>query len=88
MCVCVCVYDIILVFDFLSVSEDFLVITGVEAQAAEPQPPAASDNESDRLMDSNETHDYADKVPDLDGPESPGRINDRNLDVLEVVMTF
>jgi hypothetical protein len=75
-----------MIFNFLLVCEYFLVATGVEAQAAEPQPTAASDNESDWLMDSDEARDYADQFPDLDGPDSPGRINDRNLEVLEAVL--
>ena len=75
-----------MIFNFLSVGEYFLVATVVEAQAAEPQPTAASDNESDRSMDSDEARDYADQFPDLDGPDSPGRINDRNLEILEAVL--
>jgi len=75
-----------MIFNFLSVCEYFLVATGVEAWAAEPQLTAASDNESDWLMDSDEAHDYADQFPDLDGPDSPGRINNRNLEVLEAVL--
>ena len=50
-----------MIFDFLSVGEDFFVVTGVEARAAEPQLTAASDNESDWLMDSDEARDYADQ---------------------------
>jgi hypothetical protein len=75
-----------MIFNFLSVCEYFLVATGVEARAAEPQLTAASDNESDWLMDSDEAHDYADQFPDLDGPDSPGRINYRNLEVLEAIL--
>jgi hypothetical protein len=75
-----------MIFNFLSVCEYFLVATGVEAGAAEPQPTAASDNESDWLKDSDEVRDYADQFPDLDGPDSPGRINNRNLEVLEAVL--
>ena len=63
-----------------------MIFTGVEARAAEPQPTAASDNESDWLMDSDEAHDYADQFPDLDGPDSPDRINYRNLEVLEAIL--
>jgi hypothetical protein len=48
-----------MIFDFLLVGEDFLVVIGVEAQAAELQPTAASDNESDWSMDSDEARDYA-----------------------------
>jgi hypothetical protein len=77
-----------MIFNFLSVCEYFLVATGVEARAAEPQPTAASDNESDWLMDSDEARDYADQFPDLDGPDSPGRMNDQNLEVLEAVLKF
>jgi hypothetical protein len=75
-----------MIFIFLSVCEYFLVATGVEARAAEPQLTAASDNESDWVMDSDEARDYADQFPDLDGPDSPGRINNRNLEVLEAVL--
>ncbi len=39
-------------------------------------------------MDSDEARDYADQFPYLDGPDSPGRIKDRNLDVLEAVLKF
>ncbi len=59
-----------MIFNFLSVGEYFFVATGVEALAAEPQPTATSDNESDWSMDSNEVRDYADQYPDLDGPDS------------------
>ena len=77
-----------MIFNFLSVCEYFLVATGVEARAAEPQLTAASDIESDRSMDSDEARDYADQFPDLDDPDSPGTINDRNLEVLEAVLKF
>ncbi len=49
-----------MIFNVLLVCEYFLIATGVEARAAEPQPTAASDNESDWLMDSDEASDYAD----------------------------
>ena len=77
-----------MIFNFLSVCEYFLVATGVEARAAEPQPTAASEIESDRSMDSDEARDYADQFPDLDGPDIPGRMNDQNLEVLEAVLKF
>jgi hypothetical protein len=77
-----------MIFNFLSVGEYFLVSTGVEARAAEPQPTAASDSESDWSMELDEARDYADQFPDLDGPDSPGRINDQNLEVLEAVLKY
>ena len=39
-------------------------------------------------MDSDEVRDYADQFPDLDGTDSPGRINNRNLEVLEAVLKY
>ncbi len=75
-----------MIFDFQSVCEDFLIVTGVEAQVVEPQQPAPKDNASDWLMDSDEAHDYADQFPDLDDPDSSGRINYWNLNVLEAVL--
>ena len=39
-------------------------------------------------MDSDEARYYADQFPDLDDLDSPGRINDRNLEVLEAVLKF
>ena len=77
-----------MIFNFLLVGEYFLVATGIEAQAAEPHPTAANDNESDWSMDSDEARDYADQFPNMDGPDSPGRINNQNFEVLEAVLKF
>jgi hypothetical protein len=54
----------------------------------EPQLAAASDNDSDRLMDSDDARDYADQSQHLDDLDRLGRINDRTLDVLEAVLNF
>ncbi len=40
---------------------DVFVVTGVEAQVVEPHLPAASDNDSDWSMDSDEARNYADQ---------------------------
>ncbi len=75
-------------FDFPSVGEDFFVVTDVETRMVEPQLAAASDNDSDRLMDSDDARDYADQFQHLDDLDRLGRINDRTLDVLEAVLNF
>jgi len=53
-------------FDFPSVGEDFFVVLDVETRMVEPQLAAASDNDSDRLMDSDDARDYADQFQHLD----------------------
>ena len=73
-------------FDFPSVGEDFFVITDVETRMVEPQLAAASDNDSDRLMDSDDARDYADQFQDQPDLDSRGRIINRDLDVLEAVL--
>ena len=87
------IYDILvwhmiscMTFDFPSVGEDFFVVKDVEARAVEPQWDAAGGNGSDWSMDSDEARDYADRFQHLDDLDRGGRINDRNLEVLEVVL--
>lgn len=75
-------------FDFPSVGEDFFVVTDVEARAVEPRLGATNDNASDRSMDSDEARDYADQFQDQPDLDSRGRINDRDLDVLEAVLNL
>jgi len=75
-------------FDFPSVGEDFFVVTDVETRMVEPQLAAASDNDSDRLMESDDASDYADQFQHLDDLDRLCRINDRTLDVLEAVLNF
>ncbi len=62
--------------------------TGIKARLAETQVPAASDFESNWSMDPDDACDNnADQFPDLDGPDSPGRIKNctLNIDVLAAV---
>jgi hypothetical protein len=54
----------------------------------EPQFGATNDNASDRAMDSDEARDYADQFQDQPDLDSRGRINDRDLDVLEAVLNL
>jgi hypothetical protein len=77
-----------MMFDFPSACEDFFVVTDVEAREVQPQLAAASDNDSDRLMDSDDARDYADQFQHLDDLDRLGRINNRTLDVLEAVLNF
>jgi hypothetical protein len=75
-------------FDFPSVGEDFFVVTDVEARAVEPRLGATNDNASDRSMESDEASNYADQFQDQPDLDSRGRINDRDLDVLEAVLNL
>ena len=77
-----------MMFDFPSAGEDFFVVTDVEAREVQPQLAAASDNDSDRLMDSDDARDYADQFQDQPDLDSLGRIIDRDLDVLEAVLNL
>ncbi len=52
-----------------------------------PHAPAARDSEADRSMDSYDACDYADQVLLPDSPDSPGGINDENLEILAAVLT-
>ncbi len=61
---------------------------GIAARVAESHAPAASDSEAVRSMDSDDGRDYADQFPDPDEPDSPGRINDWNLEVLAAVLKY
>ncbi len=49
---------------------------------------ATNDNASDRSMDSDEASDYADEFQDQPDLDSRGRINNRDLDVLEAVLNL
>ena len=42
--------------------------------------------EEDRFMDPDDSRDYADQFPYPDGPDSPGSINDENLEILASIM--
>ena len=75
-------------FNFPSVGEDFFVVTDVEARAVEPRLGATNDNASDRSMESDEASNYADQFQDQPDLDSRGRINDRDLDVLEAVLNL
>ncbi len=75
-------------FNFPTVGEDFFVVTDVKTRVVEPQLAAAGGNDSDWSMDSDEARDYADRFQHLDDLDRGGRINDRNLDVLEAVLIF
>ena len=60
----------------------FLSDAGVGVRVAEPVAAAEHDSEEDRLMDQDDSRDYADQFPYPDDPDSPGSINDENLEIL------
>ena len=47
---------------------------------------AEHDSEEDRPMDPDDARDYADQFPIPDDPDSPGSINDENLEILASIM--
>ena len=47
---------------------------------------AAHDSEEDLSMDLEDAHDYADQFPYPDDPDSPGSINDENLEILAAIL--
>ena len=49
---------------------------------------ATNDNASERSMDADEARNYADQCQDQPDLDSRGRINDRDLDVLEAVLNL
>ena len=61
---------------------------GIGARVAEPVAAAAHDSEEDWSMDSDpdDARDYADQFPYPDDPDSPGSINDENLEILASIM--
>ena len=64
----------------------FLSDAGIGARVAEPVAAAAHDSEEDRSMDPDDARDYADQFPYPDDPDSPGSINDENLEILASIM--
>ena len=64
----------------------FLSYAGIGALVAEPVAAAAHDSEEDQLMDPDDAHDYADQFPYPDDPDSPGSINDENLEILASIL--
>ena len=64
----------------------FLSDTGIGARVAEPVAAAAHDSEEDRSMGPDDTCDYADLFPYPDDPDSPGSINDENLEILAAIL--
>ena len=64
----------------------FLSDAGVGVRVAEPVAAAEHDSEEDRLMDPDDSRDYADQFPYPDDPDSPGSINDENLEILASIM--
>ena len=64
----------------------FLSDAGIGARVAEPVAAAAHDSEEDRSMDPDDARDYADQFPYPDDPDSPGSINDENLEILAAIL--
>ena len=64
----------------------FLSDAGIGVRLAEPVAAAEHDSGEDRLMDPDEARDYADQFAYPDDPDSPGSINDENLEILASVM--
>ena len=64
----------------------FLSDAGIGARVAEPVAAAEHDSEEDWLMDPDDTRDYADQFPYPDDPDSPGSINNENLEILASIM--
>ena len=64
----------------------FLSDAGIGARVAEPVAAAAHDSEEDRSMDPDDARDYADQFPYFDAPDSPGSINDTNLEILAATL--
>ena len=60
----------------------FLSYAGIGDLVAEPVAAAEHDSEEDQLMDPDDARDYADQFPYPDDPDSPGSINDENLEIL------
>jgi hypothetical protein len=59
---------------------------GIAARVGGPHAPAESDSEADRSREADDAIYYADQFSDPDEPDSPGRINDQNLEVLAAVL--
>ena len=68
----------------------FLSYAGIGALVAEPVAAAEhhDDSEEDQLMDSDDARDYhdADQFPYPDDPDSPGSINNENLEILAAIL--
>ena len=64
----------------------FLSDAGIGARVAEPVAAAAHDSEEDWSMDPDDARDYADQFPFPDDPDSPGSINDENLEILAAIL--
>ena len=64
----------------------FLSNAGVGVRVAEPVAAAEHDSEEDRFMDPDDSRDYADQFPYPDDPDSPGSINNENLEILAAIL--
>ena len=64
----------------------FLSDAGIGARVAEPVAAAEHDSEEDQLMDPDNARDYADQFPYPDDPDSPGSMNDENLEILASIL--
>ena len=64
----------------------FLSDAGIGARVAEPVAAAEHDSEEDQLLDPDDASDYADQFPYPDDPDSPGSINDENLEILAAIL--
>ena len=58
----------------------------MQALGFEWRNPLQHDSEEDRLMDPDDARDYADQFPYPDDPDSPGSINNENLEILASIM--
>ena len=64
----------------------FLSDAGVGVQVVEHVAATEHDSEEDRFMDRDDSRDYADQFPYPDDSDSPGSINDENLEILASIM--
>ena len=64
----------------------FLSDAGIGARVAEPVAAAEHDSEEDKLLDQDDASAYADQFLYPDDPDSPGSINNENLEILAAIL--
>ena len=64
----------------------FLSDAGIGARVAETIASALRDTDEDRSMDPDDARDNEDQFPCPDAPDSPGRINNENLEILAAIL--
>ena len=74
-----------IIYDMFNSLSTFHACLSSQMQA-EPVAAAAHDSEEDRSMDPDDARDYADQFPYPDDPDSPGSINDENLEILAAIL--